>query len=367
MISGKTIFIAHTWSGGVSYTQQMKELALFFSANNKVVFMSAGKIGQPSLRINSNLTVYEWVNKRPTGLKDFKLAYGLMKQNKPDVIVTNFAANNIMLICGWLFNVPVRLCYFHTLVSQYIWDKGGIDTIQRINIFRKRLVYRFATALLPVSTAAKADLIQHYKVSPTKCIVFPNAISDKGIFNQNDSNAFGFIGRLDFSKGADILINAFSEVIKKYPDARLKIAGTGSKENDLNQLVKTLNLNNNVDFCGKIANNEIEQFLVSLNCLVVPSRIDNLPTVVLEAFSTATPVICSNSGGIPDMVEHEVNGLLFQSQNVHQLTEMMLVMLCNKEKRRRLAENARATFKEKFDIETLPLRFEKLLRSQGVN
>lgn len=366
MIQGKTIFIAHNWSG-VSFSKQMKELAISYSATNQVVFMSASKLGQPFLQVNENLVVYEWTGKRPTGFKDFLLANKLMRQYNPDIIISNFAANNIMLLTGWLNKVPVRLCYFHTLVRQYIWDKGKIDVLQKLNIFRKRFVYKFATALIPSTNAAKEDLVKYYKVPAEKCIVFPNALPDKGIMNESRNMVVGFLGRLDHSKGSDILIKAFAEVVKSFPEAKLKIAGTGSKENDLNQLSKTLNLDNNIDFCGRIANEQVEQFLVNLNCLVVPSRIDNLPTVVLEAFSTATPVIGSNSGGIADMVVHEVNGFLFENENVAQLADTIKQMLGNREKRNRLAQGAKITFKEKFDIESFPLRFEKLLRSQGIN
>jgi glycosyltransferase involved in cell wall biosynthesis len=95
--------------------------------------------------------------------------------------------------------------------------------------------------------------------------------------------------------------------------------------------------------------------------LVVPSRTDNLPTVVLEAFSTYTPVIGANTGGIPDMIEDGYNGILFEKENVNDLVVKLEHLLTNEELRKRIGENARRTFLEHFCTDNLPQRFEKLL------
>src|SRR6266487_299825 len=200
LIKNKTIYIAHSWSD-VSLNLQSKALALALSKNNKVFFLSAKKNGNPTTVINNNLLVYEWPGKRPTGWKDLLFAVKLMRRNKPDIVVTNFAANDIMLFVSWLFHVKIRVCYFHTLVQQHIADHNTLDLRQRINIFRKGFAFRMATHMLPSTTAAKYDLIRFYKVKQNKAFIFPNALPDTNCRNKSKNKKIGFLGRLDRSKG----------------------------------------------------------------------------------------------------------------------------------------------------------------------
>jgi len=265
--------------------------------------------------------VYEWPGKRSTGFKDLLFAIKIMRQNKPDIIVTNFAANDIMLFVSWLFGVKYRLCYFHTMVEQYIADHGKLPFKQHINIFRKSLVFKLSTHMPPCSHAAKKDLVRYYHVKPSKAFVFPNALPDTAVRNVSTNKIIGFLGRLDHSKGADVLIDAFAMVLKVIPDAVLQIGGTGSNEVDLKKRAINLNLHDRVVFKGLIAYKEVHQFLSSINFLAVPSRTDNLPTVALEALSVATPVIGSDARGIPDIVVDGYNGFLFENENAEDLSK----------------------------------------------
>jgi glycosyltransferase involved in cell wall biosynthesis len=365
LIKDKTIFIAHSWSD-VSLNLQSKALALALSEDNKVVFLNAKKQGQPVVIINNNLVIYEWPGKRPTGLKDLLFAIKLMYRNKPDIIVTNFAANDIMLFVSWLFRVEIRVCYFHTLVRQHIADHGGLDSRQRVNIFRKGFVFRMATHMLPSTIAAKDDLLQFYKVRKNKAFIFPNALPDTLIRNEGSNTKIGFLGRLDRSKGADVLIDAFKKLSDAVPNVQLEIVGKGVKEETLREQVRSLGLCDNVLFKGLIPYNRVLHFLASINFLVVPSRMDNLPTVVLEALSVATPVVGSNAGGIPDMIIPGYNGLLFESEDAQDLFQKMKRLLCGKEERDLMSVNARKMFEEKYCMDKHCERFEKLIKETPV-
>jgi len=360
VIEGKVIYIAHNWSDA-SVSFQSKALALALSKKNKVFFLSAKKNGFHNRLINKNLLVLEWPGKRPTGLKDLAFAAKLMRKNRPDIVITNFAANDVMLFVSWLFHVRLRICYFHTMVAQYIEDNQQLPLKQKINIFRKSLVFRLATHMLPCSTAAKKDLLRYYKVKESRAFVFPNALPDTTFRNNNCYNKIGFLGRLDYSKGADILIHAFEKITNKVGNVFLEIAGSGKQESALREQVERLGICDKVFFRGNIPYSEVLHFLKSLNFLVVPSRMDNLPTVALEAFSVATPVIGSDAGGIPDIIMCGYNGMLFKSENVDDLSSRMASLLKNQEQRDILSVNARKVFEEKYCTGHLLERFEELL------
>ncbi|MDB5247824.1 MAG: hypothetical protein JWQ40_2218 [Segetibacter sp.] len=361
LLKDKTIFIAHNWSD-ISVCQQSKALAFALSENNNVFFLNAKKNLARPQRINQRLEVLNWPGKRPTGIKDFLFAVKLVRKHKPDIIVVNFAATDILLVVSWMFSVKIRVCYFHTMVEQHIEDKGYLSFRQRFNIWRKSYIYKKATHMLPVSTASKKDFIRYFRGIDTKKVhVFANALADTNQVNKSDGQLIGFIGRLDRSKGVDILIEAFVKVAVLLPSVRLVIAGKGVLEEELKAMIKLAGIEDKVEWRGGIAYTEVLKFVSCLSFLVVPSRMDNLPTVVLEAFSTCTPVIGAKTGGIPDMIEDGFNGRLFERENVDDLVVKMKSLLDDEVDRKRMGENARKTFKEKYCIDQLPQRFENLL------
>lgn len=360
MIKNKTIYIAHNWQDN-TLNRQSKEMALYFSQNNRVIFLHAGNKNIQPQQVNKNLSVVLWPGKRPTGFKDILFAVKLMRRNRPGIAISNFSANNIMLFVSWLFGAEYRVCYYHTLVSQYLQDFGRLNTRQRLNIWRKNFFLRKATHILASSNSAKKDILTYYRVNEKNIYIFPNAIPDRQVLNKGCTTKIGFVGRLHRSKGVDVLIDAFCQLCMYAPGLQLSIAGLGEEKEALAAQAAALGIKHRVTFAGVVPNEEIGNFIAGLNFLVVPSRMDNLPTVVLEAFSTGTPVIGANSGGIPDMVQHEENGLLFESENADELYRAMKRLLDDRQMWRGLSAGARATFEEKYSLEKLPERFEKLL------
>jgi glycosyltransferase involved in cell wall biosynthesis len=106
------------------------------------------------------------------------------------------------------------------------------------------------------------------------------------------------------------VINAFALVAQKYPDAVLTIAGHGSQRAYLEKLAADLALQNKVGFLGQISHDRIQQAYQEHDISVNASRVDNLPGTILEAFACGLPVVSTNAGGIPYLVEHERTGLL---------------------------------------------------------
>jgi glycosyltransferase involved in cell wall biosynthesis len=117
---------------------------------------------------------------------------------------------------------------------------------------------------------------------------------------------FGFIGRLDPAKGIEPLIDAF--LAAGLPNAELWIAGSGRQHDEERLHSKTTDPR--VRFLGRVAPRD---FYPQVDAVVVPSLWnDNLPGVVFEAFAFGKPVIGSRRGGIPEMIRHRENGLLFE-------------------------------------------------------
>ncbi len=105
-------------------------------------------------------------------------------------------------------------------------------------------------------------------------------------------------------------IRAFALVRQAFAGARLTVAGSGPELVRLRGLTAELGLEDCVDFCGRVDNAAIPALYASADCMLNPSTVDNMPISILESFASGVPVVSTNAGGIPDLVEDGVSGLL---------------------------------------------------------
>jgi glycosyltransferase involved in cell wall biosynthesis len=105
-------------------------------------------------------------------------------------------------------------------------------------------------------------------------------------------------------------LQAFAQVRLRWPAARLTVAGTGPEEAALRQLAVQLGLGETVHFAGRIDNADISALYCSAAIMLNPSTADNMPISILEALACGVPVVSTDAGGIPDLVQHERTALL---------------------------------------------------------
>jgi len=145
--------------------------------------------------------------------------------------------------------------------------------------------------------------------------VIPNII-DLSRFSPGPPRAFAYSPHVVVTRnlepiyGIPTAIRAFAQIVPSYPQARLTVAGSGPELSRLQALVAELGLQSSVCFSGRIENSEIPALYASADCLLNPSTVDNMPISILEAFASGVPVVSTSAGGIPDMVEQGVSGLL---------------------------------------------------------
>jgi glycosyltransferase involved in cell wall biosynthesis len=150
------------------------------------------------------------------------------------------------------------------------------------------------------------------------------------------------------------LIESFKNVVDKLSDIELKIIGEGPELAHLKRLSDSLGLNGRVDFLGKVENNKLESFYLSSDIVVFPSmHAEPLGRVALEAGVCGKPIIASNSGGIPEIVENKVSGILINPGNVKELTEALLELSKNREMRIGMGREGKRIMKEKFNKEII--------------
>lgn len=148
-------------------------------------------------------------------------------------------------------------------------------------------------------------------------IHIPNPLSEDVEYKMSDSvsDFVLYFGRLSKEKGVPTLIKA----IKK-TDKHLIVLGTGPIEDELKELVKRDDLENQVELLGFKTGRELEDYVSRAKVVVLPSEwYENGPYSAMEALAKGKPLIVSNLGGLPELVDDGKNGFVFEAGNVEQL------------------------------------------------
>ncbi|HCH4654209.1 glycosyltransferase [Vibrio parahaemolyticus] len=181
-----------------------------------------------------------------------------------------------------------------------------------------------ADAILAVSQFQKNTI---KSIFPTlgKIHVLNNSVDSEKFTNlkRNKSSGNGlrlvFVGNLLPVKGIDILIES-CRYLKDVDDLAIDVFGGGEQLEYLEELVSTLDLTGVITFKGHVDNGLLPNILSNYHGLVLPSRYETFGVVVIEALSCGLPVIVSNAGALPELVEDD-NGLIFESENAEDLSK----------------------------------------------
>jgi len=168
------------------------------------------------------------------------------------------------------------------------------------------------------------------------------------------------VARLYSRKGHDMVIRAMTEVVRRIPDAVYLIVGDGVRKKVLENLISSLKLDGHVLFVGEV--DDVIDYLDICNVFVMASReeegIEGLGISYLEAMSRRKPVIGGNHGGVPEIIEHGVNGFLVDPRNVIEISKRIIDILLDPILSKQLGDNGRKIIESRF---TTSIMTEKLL------
>lgn len=182
-----------------------------------------------------------------------------------------------------------------------------------------------------------------------------------GYFGQGGQKVVLFVGRLAEKKGVAYLLAAIRQV-----DAMLVIVGDGPLRKELEK--QAAGMKNKVQFLGTKTHGELKTIYASADLFVCPSITaedgdqEGLPLVLMEAMASGLPVVASDSGGIAQMVKHEVNGLLCREKDVDQLAANINRMLTDEKLSQQLKECAKETLRA-YDYEEIGKQYAGILQS----
>jgi glycosyltransferase involved in cell wall biosynthesis len=194
-----------------------------------------------------------------------------------------------------------------------------------------------------------ADRYAANGIPPDRIVVMRNGIDFERFTDaRRDHEVFtlGFLGYLGTHKGLDVLLRALS-LVPDRGEIRLLVVGDGDEKGNLEALCRQLRLDQVVSFCGQVDNQRIAAIYEQIDVLVVPSVWpENSPVTINEAMASGIPVIASDIGGISELVEHGVTGLLAPPRDPRALADLIERLLKDPDMRREMGQNGRASIRQ---------------------
>lgn len=194
----------------------------------------------------------------------------------------------------------------------------------------------------------------------------PDAL--RSAFDIGDGPVVAIVGRLSENKGQRKFVRAATQIHEQVPEATFLIVGSGDDEYqaDLEATVEAHGIEDRVVFTGFWEN--IVDVYELATVVAVPSRDENLPKVIQEALTFECPVVASDAGGIPELVEHEATGLLVpESDGGRRLGEAIVRLLEQPEPAAKLGRRGADCVKSSFDLPVVLDEQEGLYRSLETN
>ena len=159
------------------------------------------------------------------------------------------------------------------------------------------------------------------------------------------------VGRLSAEKGYFGLIEALKSLPEGLPKFAVEIVGDGPVREQLIAEIERANLSVDINLLGALPEAETLEVIASCDFLVLPSLMEGLPVVLIEARGLGKPVVATKIAGIPELVDDGENGVLVEPTNWMQLSRAIELMVGNDDERMRMARNASASFPAEFDID----------------
>ena len=165
----------------------------------------------------------------------------------------------------------------------------------------------------------------------------------------NGSPQILFVGRFSKNKGITDLVRAMPIIAAELPEARLALVGFGPDEDRIRSTITAEAMDERVTLVGRVPGGDIPAYMASADLVVLPSiRIEGLGVVLLEALASGTPVVGSDIGGIPDIIEDGVTGLLCRSQDPPDIAAKCVRMIKDEDLNRRTTENGKRLVDARF-------------------
>jgi glycosyltransferase involved in cell wall biosynthesis len=296
----------------------------------------------------------------------------LVLKYKPDIVHTHTTKVGILgrlaaLVCG----VPIILHTFHGHIFTGYFSEKASKAIACL----ERILARFTDKIVTLSPALKAEIYERLHPMPLSKIAviplglelekFKNQKRKNGLFrNQLGINAntflIGIVARLVPVKNHLLLLDVFKEVLEQNPDSHLVIVGDGEMRQAIEDKIKALNLKKNVSMTG--IRKDIKEVYSDLDLLVLVSKNEGTPVVLIEALSAGCPVAATPVGGVMDLLKEGSIGKIIPVEK-KQMADKLCEAIVESTSFQKANEQLREEICKKYSVERLVSDMDNCYRS----
>lgn len=299
--------------------------------------------------------------RHPSPIRDLKTLWTLFclfRRMRPTIVHTHTSKAGVLgRIAAWLAAVPVIIHTPHGHVFYGHFSRPASWLFLQI----ERTLALVTTSFIALTTAEREDHVVRGVGRAEEWTVIPSGI-DLARFRSVeprpdqrpalfdcpvDSTLVGTVGWLTEVKGHRRLIEAFARLTPSRPSLSLLIIGTGELHDDLAALASRLGIGDRVRFLGR--RDDIPACLAALDLFVFPSQNEGMGRALIEAMAAALPVVATNVGGIPSIIEPGRTGLLVPPGNSEALASAMAELLDDRTRARAIGQAARESLGAEFN------------------
>ena len=293
----------------------------------------------------------------------------LVDRFHPDVVHCHGSRANLM---GALIRAKRKLPVITTVHSDYKLDYLGAPLKQHTLGNMNAIALRLLDYYQPVADRMAQTLIQR-GFDPEKLFVMYNGMDFSGKVTDFDRIAYcrekwgvevaetdilcGIAARLTAVKDIGTLLRALQIALRDAPQLRLFIAGEGEDGDMLKKLTRSLGIEKQVVFCGWV--NPIDQFYAAMDLTVLSSLSETFPYSVLEGIREGCAAICSDVGGMSELIDTGENGYIYQPRDVNQLAKYLVRLANDDAMRHEFAARLREKASNEFSMEHMCRRQEE--------
>lgn len=227
----------------------------------------------------------------------------------------------------------------------------------------QRLAYRAATKVVANSQAAR-QMLEAEGVAPGSIAVIPNGV-DAGLFALPDRarpvRSFVTVANLRPEKSHETLLAAAAALVTRHPDLRFRIVGDGPRRRVLEEQAASLGLVGRVEFLGH--RDDVPALLAAADAFVLPSRSEAFPNGAIEAMAAGLPVVASAVGGLLDLIEDGVTGLLVPPDDPAALAAALGLLVDQPGRAGVLGRQGRQAVQQRYSFDRMVGAFEGLYRA----
>jgi len=268
-----------------------------------------------------------------------------LKSNKIDIVhMYGFWTNILGRLAIKLTKTPIGITGQRTEDNWRKWYHSYLD----------RITSRWVDLYISVFNKGKELLVKRDRIPENKIVVIHNGIDLNWAFDRHNdcvSPLIGMVAMFSPFKTHKELIQAAPKIIEKFPQVKFILVGGGTTKKESVQFISKLGLNSYFLMPGLV--NNVRPILSTLSVFVLATHSEGLPVSVIEAMAHRLPVVASKVGGIPELIDDGVTGILIEPNNPEQLASAITELLQNPDKAKAMGNKAREKIMRDFSIQKM--------------